>query len=100
MSKFATEHRYPGFVWLGKYGASWVARDQVAEALLGPHDAALAALDTDPNDMRAAVAWMDACDAIYERVDPILDGNALQACLEAEMRKHAVDAFLRHQFSR
>jgi hypothetical protein len=98
MSKFATEHRYPGFVWLGKYGASWVARDQVAEALLGPHDAALAALDVDPHDGKAAAAWLDACDAIYERADQILDRPAVQACLETEMRKLALDAMLRHRF--
>jgi hypothetical protein len=100
MSKFATEHRYPGFVWLGSRGANWVARDQVPESLLRPHDEALATLDADPHDMRAATAWMDACDAIYERVDPILDGPALQACVEAEMQKRALDAMLRHRFSR
>lgn len=97
MSKFATEQRYPGFVWLGSRGANWVARDQVPDSLLRPHDEALAALDIDPNDMTAAVAWMDAVDAIYDRVDPILDRAALQACLEAEMRKLALDAMLRHR---
>jgi hypothetical protein len=66
--------------------------------LLRPHDDALAALDADPHDMKAAVAWMDACDAIYERVGPILDGSALQASLQAELRKlgnrRALDAMM------
>jgi hypothetical protein len=100
MSKFASNHRYPGFVWLGSRGQNWVARDRVPELLLRPHDEAVAVLDVDPNDMTAAVAWMDAVDAIYERVDPILDGPALQACLEAEMHKLALDAMLRHRFNR
>ena len=98
MTKFASEHRYPGFVWLGSRGANWVARDQVPESLLRPHDDALAALDTDPHNMNAAVAWMDAVDAIYERVQPILDGPALQASLQAELRKlgnrRALDAMM------
>ena len=47
MTKFASEHRYPGFVWLGSRGANWVARDQVPGPLLRPHDDALAALDAD-----------------------------------------------------
>ena len=98
MTKFASEHRYPGFVWLGSRGANWVARDQVPESLLRPHDDALAALDTDPHDMNAAVAWMDAVDAIYERVQPILDGAALQVSLQAYLRKQgeerALDAML------
>jgi len=98
MSTFAREHRFPGFVWLGTHGDNWVARDRAPASLLRPHDAALAALDTDPHDMTAAVAWMDASDAIYARVDPILDGPALQASLEAHMRKraeeHALDAIL------
>jgi hypothetical protein len=81
MSIFAAKNRYPGFVWLGSRGQNWVARDRVPASLLEPHDSALAALDADPDDMRAAVAWMDACDAIYKRVDPILDGPALQASL-------------------
>ena len=98
MTKFASEHRYPGFVWLGSRGANWVARDQVPGPLLRPHDDALAALDTDPHDKNAAVAWMDAVDAIYERVQPILDGPTLQASLQAYLRKQgderALDAFL------
>ena len=98
MTKFASEHRYPGFVWLGSRGANWVARDQVPGPLLRPHDDALAALDTDPHDMNAAVASMDAMDAIYERVQPILDGPTLQASLQAYLRKQgderALDAFL------
>jgi hypothetical protein len=48
--------------------------------------------------MNAAVAWMDAVDAIYERAQPILDRPALQASLQAELRKlgnrRALDAFL------
>ena len=48
--------------------------------------------------MNAAVAWMDAVDAIYERVQPILDGPALQASLQAYLRKQgeerALDAFV------
>jgi hypothetical protein len=70
----------------------------VPESLLRPHDDALAALDADPDNMNAAVAWMDAVDAIYERVDPILDGPALQASLQAHLRQQgeerALDAFL------
>jgi hypothetical protein len=66
--------------------------------LLRPHDDALAALDTDPHDKNAAVAWMDAVDAIYERVQPILDGPALQASLQVHLRQQgeerALDAFL------
>ena len=99
MTKFASEHRYPGFVWLGSRGANWVARDQVPGPLLRPHDDALAALDADPHDMNAAVASMDAMDAIYERVQPILDGAALQVSLQAYLRKQgeerALDAFVR-----
>jgi hypothetical protein len=98
MNSFAREHRHPGFVWLAKYGAKWVARDQVPECLLLPHDAALAALDADPHDHKAAVTWLDACDAIYERANKILDVSALQVCLEAEMHKLALDAELRHRF--
>ena len=88
---------------LGSFGSvavepNRVARDQVPESLLRPHDDALAALDTDPHDMNAAVAWMDAVDAIYERVQPILDGPALQASLQAYLRKQseerALDAML------
>jgi len=101
---FAREYRYPGFVWLGSRGQNWVARDRVPASLLAPHDEALAALDADPNDMRAAVAWMDAVDAIYERVDPILDGPALQASLQAEMRKRGdqrkLDEMLRQRTMR
>ena len=98
MTKFAIEHRYPGFIWLGSRGQKWVACDRVPENLLEPHDTALAALDVNPHDMKAAVAWMDACDAIYARVGPILDGPALQASLQAHLRqqgeKRALDAFL------
>jgi hypothetical protein len=58
----------------------------------------LAALDADPHDMNAAVASMDAMDAIYERVQPILDGAALQVSLQAYLRKQgeerALDAML------
>ena len=98
MTKFATEHRFPGFIWLGSRGQNWVACDRVPMNLLEPHDTALAALDANPDDMKAAVAWMDACDAIYERVSPILDGPALQASLQAELRKlgnrRALDAMM------
>jgi hypothetical protein len=98
MSKFAIEHRYPDFIWLGSRGQKWVASDRVPASLLEPHDAALAALDADPHDMKAAVTWMDAVDAIHARVDPILDGPALRASLQAELRKggdqRALDAML------
>jgi len=98
MTKFATERRYPGFIWLGSRGQKWVACDRVPENLLEPHDTALADLDANPHDMKAAVAWMDACDAIYERVGPILDGAALQASFHAHLRmqgeERALDAFL------
>jgi hypothetical protein len=87
MSKFASNNRYPGFVWLGSRGQNWVARDRVPASLLQPHDEALAALDADPNNLTVAVAWMDTVDAIYDRVNPILDGPALQASLQAEIRK-------------
>ena len=100
MNTFAREHRHPGFVWLGKYGASWVVRADVPASLLEAHDAALASLDLDPNDRRAAVARLDACDAIRERVDQILDRPAVQARLETDMRKRALDTELRHRFSR
>jgi hypothetical protein len=39
---------------------------RVSADLLGPHDAALAAVDADPLNMTAAVKWMDACDRIAE----------------------------------
>ena len=99
MTKFASEHRYPGFVWLGSRGANWVARDQVPEPLLRPHDDALAALDTDPHDMNAAVAWMDAVDAIYERAQPILDAAALQASLQAHLRQQGEERALEAMLS-
>ena len=53
MTTFAREHRYPGFVWLGSRGQNWVARDQVPESLLRLHDEALAALDFDPDNLKA-----------------------------------------------
>jgi hypothetical protein len=98
MSKFSSEYRYPGFVWLATRGQRWVARDRISPALLDPHDTSLAALDVDPQDMTVAVAWMDARNAIYQKVDPILDGPALQRSLDAELRKRgeerALDAML------
>jgi hypothetical protein len=94
---FASEHRYPGFLWLGNCGQKWVARDRVPASLLESHDAALVALDIDEHDMVAAVAWMNACDSIAERVNPILDGPALRAYLDAELRKRAFDAMMRRQ---
>jgi hypothetical protein len=100
MSTFASEHRYPGFVWLGSRGANWVARDRVPESLLRPHDEVLAALDVDENNMVAAVKWMDAIDSIAESTDAILDRPALEASMDVEMQKLALDALLRHRFSR
>jgi hypothetical protein len=48
--------------------------------------------------MTVAVAWMDARNAIFQKVDPILDGPALQRSLDAELRQRgeerALDAML------
>jgi len=89
MTKFAIEHCYDNFIWLAKRGDAWLARDGVPASLLQAHDVALAALDADPNNRKAAVAWLDACDAI-ERMDlSILDRPAVEASVEARLRKQA-----------
>jgi hypothetical protein len=99
MNKFSSDHRFPGFIWLATLGQKWVARGRVSADLLGPHDAALAAVDADPHNTTAAVKWMDACDRIAEKVDPILDRSALQASLESELRKRGEERALDHFLS-
>jgi hypothetical protein len=86
---FAIEHRYPNFIWLAKWGTAWVARDGIPPYLLHTHDAAIAVLDADPDNRKAAVDWLDVCDAIKELGLPILDRAAVQAAMEAQLRRQA-----------
>jgi hypothetical protein len=89
MNTFASEHRYADYVWLGKYGDAWVARSPIPASLLDRHDAALTALDADPNNREAAVAWLDACDAIAKLSFPVLDRTAVKIAVDAQLHREA-----------
>jgi hypothetical protein len=76
------KHQYPGFVWLAY--DRWVRREHIPPNLLAPYDSAWERLKREPNDVDAGARWLDAADAIRTRVNPILDEQALRACLEAD----------------
>jgi hypothetical protein len=87
-ARFAPEHRFDGFVWLGSRGSNWVDRTKIPPSLLGPYDAAIADLDRNENDMDAKVRFLNASDRIADRVNPILDGPTLRAALASgDLRK-------------
>jgi hypothetical protein len=89
MNMFAKQYRYTGFVWLGKCGQAWVERNSIPAFLLDVHDAALVALDVEPNDRKAATDWLDACDAIAKLNFPVLDRTAVKLALETQLRQEA-----------
>ena len=82
------DNHYPNYLFLG-YGR-WAKREDVPASLLAPYDRTVAAARSTPSKIDPLTGrafggvWLDAADAIRERVEPLLDRDALCASLEVD----------------